>query len=277
MEINTKEGIALKIRLVVVMLVLLVATTGCGNLLEKVTKSKDAAQPAATTATSNGQNPAQSQPQEFSITEIQAAVKDGKSVKIMAQDTGASLVLDDTKRKELIKILADSGELKETKELALIVASPEFPAYQIQIEDKNIKLDLYDSIRFGAGNENSRHIFMEKGELAKALNKWLPARTYPETSLGYLFKANKVTVKGDTFTEETDFTPAKNAILRSIRSVQLQSSTLPQDAGEPLKITFTANNKKYTLQVYGEYLVYNNATYKLPNGKQTIQGLLSQG
>ncbi len=242
--------------------------------MQKVTKTNDAAQPASTTKATNT---AQNQTEEFSITQIQTAIKDGKTIKILAQDTGGSLVLDETKRKELIKVLADAAELKETKELAIVVASPEFPAYQIQIADSNIKLDIYDSLKFGAGTENSRHIFMEKGDLAKLLNKWLPPRTYPETSLGYLFKATKVTVKGDTYTEETDFSPAKNAILRAIRSVQLQSSTLPQDAGEPLKITFTVNGKKYVLDIYDEYLGFNKAIYKLPGGKQTIQSLLSQG
>ncbi len=248
--------------------------TGCANILDKVTKKQqDATKPTVTTKVG-----AQTQPQEFTLKELQVALKDSKTVKLVAQDTGQSLVLDDAKRKELIRFLADAGELKESKELALAVASPEFPAYQVQLDgDKSLKLDIYDSLRLGSGTENARHYYMEKGEVWKNLNKWLPPIAYKETSLGYLFKASKVTVKGGTFSEETDVSYARNAILRTIRTVQMQSSTLPQEAGEALSISFLVNGKKYAIQVYDQHLKYLNATYKFSPGKQAIENMLSPG
>ncbi len=272
-----KEGIALKFRVFVLALALTVLLTGgCTNILDKVTKrGQESAAPAV--ANKTGENPAQSQSQEFGLKVLQQALLDSQNVKLVAQDTGQSLALDEAKRKDLVKYLGDAGELKESNELAQVVGSADFPAYQIKLEDKNLQLDVYDQLRFGAGSDNVRHYYMEKGDVWKSLEKWLPPRAYQESMLGYLFKAGKVTVKGGIFAEETDQTPARNAILRSIRSVQLQSTTLPQDAGDPLNITFTVSGKKYTLLVYADYLTYRNATYKLPQGKQNIENLLSPG
>lgn len=269
-----RREIKLKLRLLALTLsATMLLTAGCTNILDKITKKQDAAAPAV----ANKAGADQSQTPDFSLTDLQVALRDSKNVKLVAQDTGQSLALDETKRKELIKYLADAGELKESKALALAVGSAEFPAYQIQLEDINIKLDVFDSLRFGAGSENERHYFMEKGEIWKSVNKWLPARAYQETSLGYLFKASKVTVKGGIFVEETDQTPARNAILRVIRSVNLQSAPLPQDPGEALTLTFTVSGTKHTVKVYGDYINYRNATYKLPQGKQNIENLLSPG
>jgi len=252
-------------------------TAGCTSILDKVTKKQAAAPAATTNAGDQVQNKSQEQalPAEFSLQDLQTAVRDSKNIKLVAQDTGQSLAVDEAKRKELIKYLANAGELKESKGLASAVSSAAFPAYQLQLEDKNIKLDIFDESRFGAGTENARHYYMETGNLWKSVSKWLPARTYQETALGYLFKASKVTVKGGIFAEETDQTPARNSILRVIRSVSLQSTTLPQDPGEAITLNFTVNGKKYTIEVYDEYLVYRNSTYKLTQGKQNIENLLS--
>ncbi len=272
-----KEGVALKFRVFVLALALTVLLTGgCTNILDKLTKrGQEPAAPAV--ANTTGQTTAQNQSQEFSLKDLEQALLNSKSVKLIAQDTGQTLVLDEAKRKGLVKYLGDAGELKENNELAQVVGSAAFPAYQIKLEDKDLQLDIYDELRFGAGSNNVRHYYMEKGEVWKSLEKWMPPRTYQESMLGYLFKASKVTVKGGIFAEETDQTPARNAILRSIRSIELHSTVLPQDAADPLTINFTVSNKKYTLLVYSEYLTFNNVTYKLPQGKQNIENLLSPG
>ncbi|HEX3016053.1 MAG TPA: hypothetical protein VHQ46_06720 [Desulfobacteria bacterium] len=262
------------------LLLVLILATGCGNILDRVTKKEQPVKATSggqvTNATTQKQTSSTSK--ELTLKDLQQALKEANQVKLFALDTGGSLVLDAAKRKVLIDALDTAGELKESPELVQAVASAAFPNYQLKIEgDKNLQIDVYDSVRFGAGTENERHYYMEKGEIWTSLKRWLPPKTYTEVSLGYLFKATKVTAEGDTFTENTDVTAARNPILRTIRAVTLQSTTLPQDAGEPLTLTFSVSGQKHTIKLYDGYLVFRDVTYKFPPGKQAIESLLSPG
>lgn len=256
----------------------LVLLTGCTNIMDKVTqKSQDTTQTALSTTNVNstqGQvGTTTTTSQEISMQDLQAALKDGKTVKLVALDTGQNLALDQAQREALMKLMANAGELKETRELAQVVDNPQFPNYQIQI-DQNIKMNIYDQLHFGWG-DNAPNYYMEKGDIWRDLARWLPPIAYAENQTGYLFKASKLTVSGASFTKDTDKTPLCNAVLRKIRSGNLQRTTLPQNPGEALTLNFTVDGQNMVMKLYNDYVTYHSYVYSLPNGKQEIQSILS--
>ncbi len=266
----------MKLRLVAVLIVLL-TLTGCSNILDKVVKKQpQPAQPAVTTSAGNPDQVQtdQTATQEFSLQDIQAALKDAQTVKLVAQDSSQNVELNTAQRDTLSSLLANSGELKENKELAAIVANPEFPNYQLQIPDKNITLNFYDSLHLGFG-ENSPHYYMETGSIWNSLNRWLPPTLYAVNQTGYLFKADKLTILGGSFAAETDISYAKNTVLRKIRSIKLERTTLPETTKDPIVLTFSIRGQNHSMKIYDDYVTYHEFSYKYPAAKQEIETLLS--